>query len=164
MSISVFTPAPKPADEFLRSEAASTSPLLGTALSAYATSIARDTRDMFGARWSGVCLIFDEWQHVVASSGGMIGLYRRSTSISSYVVASPREPFCVLDTSRDERFAGNPFVTDGLIGFYAGAAIMDRSGYAIGALCVTDPNSQDAVDPDALRQLKVVAASLGGTL
>ena len=51
-----------------------------------------------------------------------------------------------------------------LISVYAGRAIMDRSGYAIGALCVADPNSQDAVDPDALRQLNVVAVSLGGTL
>lgn len=160
MSISVFTPAPKPADEFLRSQAAARSPLLGASLHSRMASIATEMKQGFGARWSGICVIFEECQQVVASSGGMIGLYQRSTSISSYVVASPGKPFCVLDTSKDERFAGNPFVTDGLIGFYAGAAITDQDGYAIGALCVTHPSPQASVDPRSLQHLQVVARSL----
>ena len=48
------------------------------------------------------------------------------------------EPFVILDASIDERFAGNPFISDGLIRFYAGTAVRDAAGFAIGVLCVTD--------------------------
>lgn len=160
MGITVFTPAPKPADEFLRSRAAARSSLLATPTDPRAGLVATEMKQRFGVRWSGICVIFDECQYVVASSGGMLGLYQRSTSISSYVIASPDEPFCILDTSTDERFAGNPFVTDGLIGFYAGAAITDKDGFAIGALCVTHPYPQQSVHPNALQRLQTAARSL----
>lgn len=164
MGITVFTPAPKPADEFLRSQAAARSSLLAAPASSRGASVATEVRQSFGARWAGICIIFDECQHVVVSSGGMLGIYQRSTSISSYVVAFPEDPICILDTSKDERFAGNPFVTDGLIGFYAGAAITVREGYAIGAFCVTHPEPQRWVDPRALQRLQAVARSLVQTL
>ncbi|WP_233150686.1 GAF domain-containing protein [Sphingomonas mollis] len=96
------------------------------------------------AQWAGVNVISADWQHVIAASGGMLGDYRRSTSISSYVVSLPDTPFVVLDASTDERLAGSPFVYDGLIRFYAGAVFRDRDGYALGALCVTDAEPRHA--------------------
>lgn len=109
--------------------------------------IARDARDALSARWAGICIVIDERQHVIASSGGMLGIYRRSTALSSYVVSNPDEAFVALDPASDERFAGNPFVADGVIRFYAGAAIRDSSGYAIGALCITDGKPRQAFTP-----------------
>jgi GAF domain-containing protein len=164
VGIVVFTPAPKPVDEFMRSKAAARSSLLAASANSRVASVAMEMRQRFGVRWSGICVIYDECQHVVASSGGMLGLYQRSTSLGSYVVAFPDNPLCILDTSEDERFAGNPFVTDGLIGFYAGAAILDKDGYAIGALCVTNPYPQSIVDPKSLQYLQAVARSLVANL
>lgn len=138
MGITVFTPAPMPPGESRRSEAVSQSGLLDRVADPALTRIAKDARRGLCSAWCGVTVMVGDMQHVIASSGGMIGMYRRSTSLSSYVIAAPNEPFVILDASIDERFAGNPFISDGLIRFYAGTAIRDGAGVAIGVLCVTD--------------------------
>ena len=159
MGISMHIPAPHPPHEDLRNEVASQSWLFSAVSDRSLASLAKKARLVFRTRWSGVCLIVEDSQHVVASSGGMLGIYRRSTAISSYVVAFPDVPFVVLNALEDERFAGNPFVEDRMIGFYVGAAL-HVDGYAVGALCVTDPEPRVGVDAAQLAELESLARQI----
>ncbi len=63
----------------------------------------------------------------------------------------------VEDTTKDERFSGNPFVTgERHIRFYAGAPIISPTGYKLGAICVIDdkPNS---ISPEQERALNILS-------
>jgi GAF domain-containing protein len=162
MGIMMFTPAPIPSDDFARSRAALSSALMTSPQVPRLANLAKEARSTFRSRWSGICVIAEDWQHVVASSGGMLGFYRRSTALSSYVVAYPDRPFYLLDAAEDERFAGNPFVDDQLIRFYAGAPI--RHGeHVIGAVCVTDPTPRSMVEQLQLDQLQAIASRISQT-
>ncbi|KQU62394.1 hypothetical protein ASG67_04725 [Sphingomonas sp. Leaf339] len=123
-------------------------------------ALAKRTRVTLHAQWAGVTVISAESQHVIAASGGMLGIYRRSTSISSYVVNAPDAPFVVLDASKDERLAGSPFVYDGLIRFYAGVAFRDRDGHALGALCITDAEPRDSFSDEEIALLTAFAGEV----
>lgn len=138
MGFTVFNPAPVPANEFQRRAAVLASGLADLRDDAGLTALAQEAQARLAAHWAAIVIIVDDWQHVIASSGGMLGPHRRSTSISTYTIVEPGTPFVILDAARDPRFRGNPFVEDRLICFYAGAAIVDRNGYPLGALCVTD--------------------------
>lgn len=66
------------------------------------------------------------------------------------------EPFIVEDAAADPLFADNPLVTGHpFIRFYAGAPLFDRSGYALGTLCVLDvvPRQIDAAQIAVLQDL-----------
>ena len=62
----------------------------------------------------------------------------RNASICAHTICG-RVLFVVPDTLLDERFAYSPFVTgEPHIRFYAGMPLINRDGYALGALCVID--------------------------
>ncbi len=160
MGVFSFVPAPIPPDDHERSRLALASGLVTAVPDPRLTLLTREARRVFAARWSGLCIIADDAQHVVASSGGMLGSYRRATSLSSYSVAYPDEPFCLLDAAADERFAGNPFVDDGLIRFFVAAAVR-QGDHVLGALCVSDQKPHDGVTPEQLRELQRLADAVG---
>ncbi len=151
MGITMFTPAPLPRNERQRSDAARASGLMNRIADPALSQITNHVRHVMNVRWCGITLIVSETMYVVASSGGLLGMYRRSTSLCSYVVGDPDHVFVVLDAPNDERFAGNPSVDNGLVTFFAGAAVRDAAGYAIGALCITDDVPHAAfTDDDAM--------------
>jgi GAF domain-containing protein len=164
MGITIFTSAPIPPGDAIRSEAALQSGLLKRIDDPILARIARETRHVLRAAWAGVVIMVNDTQHVIASSRGMLGIYRRSTSLSSYVINAPTEVFVVLDAAYDERFAGNPFVADGLIRFFAGTAIFDRARHAIGVLCVTDRIAHDSFTADQAELLARYADEITATL
>lgn len=164
MGITIFTPAPLPANEAIRSAAALQSGLLSRVNDPALLATTREIRRTFNARWCGIALLVDEIQHVIASSDGLTGLYRRSTMFSSYVVHSPHDVFTVLNASNDQRFSGNPFVDNGLICFYAGAAILDYAGYAVGALCISDSTSRQSFSTEEAALLSRYANKVSITL
>jgi len=69
-------------------------------------------------------------------------------------------PFVVEDAISDARFAGNPLVLAAPhMRFYAGVPLRDRSGMAMGTLCVIDrePRKLRAAELEALMDLAAIA-------
>ena len=69
------------------------------------------------------------------------------------------EPFVVLDTLQDWRFAANPQVTGAPhIRFYAGAPLRTVDGHNIGSLCIIDDKPRAEFPPRSRLILKELAA------
>ncbi len=69
----------------------------------------------------------------------------------------------VEDTMKDDRFHDNPLATSGpLIRFYAGAALVSKNGFALGAICVIDrkPRKLTEAQRNGLRALSRQVMSL----
>lgn len=61
-------------------------------------------------------------------------------------VVGDNDVLVVPDTRADPRFAGNPFLQQCGIRFYAGAPLRTRSGSAIGSLCVIDTKPREITE------------------
>ena len=71
------------------------------------------------------------------------------------------EPFVVEDAAADPRFRDNPLVQgEPRIRFYAGVPVRDKSGQALGTLCVIDrePRKLRAAELQALLDLAAIAS------
>lgn len=79
----------------------------------------------------------------------------RSEAFCAHTILRPGEPLIVLDTLADVRFVRNPAVIEAPhIRFYAGIPLVNRAGYALGALCVADTEPRlDTFDIYALSHL-----------
>lgn len=87
----------------------------------------------------------------------------RETSFCGHAILEPARPMVVPDPTQDPRFADNPLVTDGPVGFYAGIPILTSQGHAIGTLCVVDDAPRDLTQRQ-LAALGRLAAQAAGIL
>ncbi|TRO66603.1 GAF domain-containing sensor histidine kinase [Christiangramia sabulilitoris] len=63
----------------------------------------------------------------------------RDVSFCGHTILNPDRILEVPDTTVDERFKGNPFVTgENAIKYYAGVPLLDTQGLPLGTLCVYD--------------------------
>ncbi|MDB5622334.1 MAG: hypothetical protein JWR39_897 [Devosia sp.] len=128
--------------------------------------LTRIAASLFGAKFALLPLLDDERQWF-RSCFGVDNLHGSEVEASfcAYTIAQPSaEPLVVLDTSKDARFEGNPFV-QGWPGvrFYAGAPVVVR-GQRLGSLCVLDTEPRSAVDPNQLTQLVDLAGVVSSLL
>lgn len=115
-----------------------------------------------GTPISLVTLIDENRQWVKAKTGLEIEETPRSESICQYTIAHP-DLFEVKDASKDDRFAELPGVSgDEHIRYYAGYPLIDREGFALGALCVLDrkPGSLNREQKESLKLLAEMVVSL----
>lgn len=86
----------------------------------------------------------------------------RETSFCGHAILDPSRAMVVSDPTQDARFAGNPLVADGPVGFYAGIPILTSQGHAIGTLCVVDDAPRDLTRRQlaALGRLAAQAAAI----
>ncbi len=108
--------------------------------------------------------LVDEHEQVFKSSVGLdVERLPRETSFCGHAILDGAHPMVVPDATLDTRFADNPLVTDGPVGFYAGVPILTSQGHAIGTLCVVDDSPRDLSDRQ-LAALGRLAAQAAGIL
>ena len=74
-----------------------------------------------------------------ARTGTELAEAPREDALCLQAIKRPGEPTVTTDARSDRRFADNPFVTgEPYVRFYAAVPLLDRAGYALGALCVLD--------------------------
>lgn len=80
----------------------------------------------------------------------------RDLTFCAHALLNPEELMVVPDSSKDERFLDNPYVTgEPHVAFYAGIPLVTGDGYPLGTLCVLDnePRELDEVQKNALKVL-----------
>lgn len=161
MSFSIYSVPNTPWNETERSAAVARSGALEIANSPALDAITTEARRRLGAAMAIVTIVHQDWVYVIAASGFLPGVYRRSTSFCGHAILTPTEPFVVPDASMDERFAGNPNVEEvGGIRFYAAVALTDDGGLPLGTLCVLDQQPRAPLtreETDSLRLLSSAA-------
>lgn len=71
----------------------------------------------------------------------------RNISFCGHTIVQPEDIFIIPDARYDERFHDNPLtVGDPHIVFYAGVPLINKEGYALGALCVIDHRPRELTD------------------
>lgn len=143
------------ADEARRLEALRRTRLLDAPPEEAFDRITRRLADIFNAPISLMSLVDENRQFWFSQTGLREDLAAaragdRNTSLCGHVVAND-QTVVVEDARRDPRFAGNPFVREHNIRFYAGAPLRTHDGHAIGSLCIIDHRPRHISDRD--RQL-----------
>ena len=117
--------------------------------------LARLASQLCGTPLAMVSFVERDRQRLQARIGTTLEQAPRDISFCAHAILG-REVMEVHDAAADERFAGNPLVTDDPhIRFYAGAPLLTPDGFAIGTLCVLDrqPRELSGDQKDGLRVL-----------
>jgi GAF domain-containing protein len=104
-----------------------------------------------------ISIIDQQRQWFAAGVGLDVPETPRSLSFCAHAIHRPGEPLIVTDATQDPRFSDNPMVTaePGGVRFYAGIPLVDRNGYALGALCVVDTKVRE--EPENMIELTLLA-------
>lgn len=145
-----------PADEALRQAAVDRSGIFGRAGDPELQRIVEDAARRFAAPISAVTIIDRDRQWFATRVGLDRAETPRAVSFCARAILRPGEMLIVPDATQDRRFAENPLVQSSPnIRFYAGVPLINRAGYALGALCIIDVNARP--DPGNLFELSLLA-------
>lgn len=160
MSLSFFSPAPRPANERTRQRAVDASGVLRAPPDPALHDLVAKAARLFGVPKAGLSIIDRDRQWFAARIGIEPPETSRAISFCAHTILAPESPLVVPDTHADERFAGNPFVQeDPYVRFYAGMAVLGAEGLPLGTLFVLDTKPHDGTLP--LAQLVALAAKAG---
>jgi len=139
MTLSFFSPAPRPADERERQQAVDASGILRAPPDPALHAIVSQGAQLFGVPMAALSIIDRDRQWFAARVGLDAPETSRAVSFCAHTILNPRDMLVVPDATQDDRFAGNPLVqADPGIRFYAGVPILGPNGQPLGALCVID--------------------------
>ena len=142
--IDFYTPPDEPANEDQRQKAVDRSGVFKRRNDPAFQKIVDDAAEMFSAPIAAITIIDRDRQWFAARAGLDADETPRAVSFCAHAIHRPAEPFVVTDARRDHRFSGNPLVMFAPhIRFYAGVPLVDRQGFALGALCVIDSKPRD---------------------
>lgn len=117
--------------------------------------LTRMAKRLFGVQIALVSLVDSNRQWFKSKQGLEACETSRAISFCGHAILKPGA-FVVPDATADSRFADNPLVSGPPhIRFYAGCPIRDPNGFAIGTLCIIDPEPREfsADDIEALTDL-----------
>lgn len=101
--------------------------------------IAEQAALLASASIAAVSVVDRSRQWLAAKVGIDVTETPRSESFCAFAILRPGEPLIVADAILDPRFSHNPAVVGTPhVRFYAGIPLVDRAGFALGALCVAD--------------------------
>jgi signal transduction histidine kinase len=104
-----------------------------------------------------ISLIDENRQWFKSSHGLSIRQTHRELSFCRHAIVDPSQTMVVNDSRTDKRFAHNPLVTgDPHVIFYAGAPLVDSSGYVLGTFCVID-HTPKQLTQQQLSSLRILA-------
>ena len=96
-------------------------------------------------------------QRFIGNHGLPVDSSPRSISFCAHAINDIHQPLIIEDTTKDERFNKNPFVTgEPYIAFYAGYPLYTSDDYGIGTLCVIDKKPK-ILSEDQKRGLQILA-------
>lgn len=119
--------------------------------------ITKIAADICGMPISLITIIDNERQWFKSNHGLDGTETARDEAFCAHAILEPHEIFMVPDSSKDERFFDNPYVTGPPhVGFYAGVPLVMDNGTAMGTLCVLDKKPND-ITPAQKETLKALA-------
>ena len=153
--IDFHTPPDLPTNEAQRQQAVERS-VLQRRKNPALQRVVDEAADYFQTPIAAITIVDRDRQWFAVSTGLDAQETPRAVSFCAHAIHRPTEPLVVRDARRDPRFAGNPMVIFAPhIRFYAGVPLIDRQGYALGALCVID--SKPRTEPPNLFELSLLA-------
>jgi GAF domain-containing protein len=160
VSLSFFSPAPRPANERERQRAVDASGILRAPLDPALHQLVLKAARLFDAPIAALSIIDRDRQWFAARIGIHAPETSRAISFCAHAILHPDEPLVVLDALVDERFAGNPFVqNEPHLRFYAGAAVLGQGALPLGTLFVAGTRPGEGMLPIA--QLAKLAERAG---
>ncbi len=148
--------APVPANEAERLRTLRLYNILDTGSDKAFDDLARLAASICGTPLAAITLIDEKRQWIKSHHGFAMRETPRELAFCAHTIAG-NDVMVVEDATKDERFSGNPMVSDAPdIRFYAGAPLVVGDGHALGALCVIDKKARhlDTQQLDALRVLR----------
>jgi excisionase family DNA binding protein len=144
-------PYPVPANEKARLAALQASGLVDSATEAMFDRLTWLATQVTDCPVALITLLTSRRQWFKSRVGIDVSETPRELAFCNYAILQPG-PLIVEDTTRDARFADNPFVTgEPHVRFYGGVPLLDAGGHALGTLCVVDK------EPRRLRQRELRA-------
>jgi len=154
---------PLPDNEAQRLEALRSYAVLDGPKEAGIDALAHVAQQVCGTPFALVSLLDADRQWFLSSIGLNVTSTTREVAFCSHTILRPSEVLHICDTRLDERVCDNPFVVgEPGLRFYAGAPLVDRSGFALGTLCVLDivPRQLTDTQIDVLRALSQAVVKL----
>lgn len=104
--------------------------------------VTRLVRSIFGVSTGIVSMIDGHRQWYKSADGSNRSEVVREETFCRFPLVSG-ETLVVPNATLDPRFADNPNVTSGGVGFYAGVPLRTTDGHVIGTICAIDPQPRD---------------------
>lgn len=146
MGIELFTAPLDVARETTRERAVEALGVLQLGDSPELQALVEDARRSFGTAMAAVSIIYRDWQYVLAATGLPKGVYSRRASLCDHPVTESRRVFYTTDVPRDLGLAETlDAVGDTVVGFHAGASLLDPDRLALGTFCVFDSKPRAAL-------------------
>lgn len=142
-----------PADEEMRLQDLHSYNILDTAFEADFDELVELAGQVCNSPISLITLLDKDRQWFKAKKGMEDDSTSRDVAFCSHAILQDNV-FVVEDATRDERFSGNPFVTEeNGVRFYAGAPVVSPTGYKMGTICIIDrqPRTLSAEEDRALQ-------------
>jgi len=148
VSLSFFSPAPRPANERERQRAVDGSSVLRAPPDPALHHLVTKTASLFGAPMAGLSILDRDRTWFAARIGIELPATSRAISFCAHAILHPGEPLVIADALSDDRYAGNPFVqNDPNVRFYAGMAVLAADGHPLGTLFAMDVQPREGALP-----------------